>query len=183
MCIRPVDMILRETDKTLMNWQKQLETPSPCRPYPPSLSASQLAAQGSPTSQATKIGSPSQQRKAELFSRFDVRETSFHVYTGRIDLHLCDDASPGRPHLVTHLVCLTSRKTHRGGLGLVHEEAHPCFPYLVQPSFKGIDACQFIRWLEKERVYWELLSMRGTHVVGWHCIWFVNVSKYFVGIL
>ena len=34
---------------------------------------------------------------------------------------------------------LTSRKTHRGGLGLggsVHEEAHPCF---VQPSFKGID--------------------------------------------
>jgi len=29
------------------------------------------------------------------------------------------------------------------GLGLggsVHEEAHPCFPYLVQPSFKGIDA-------------------------------------------
>jgi len=24
--------------------------------------------------------------------------------------------------------------------GSVHEEAHPCFPYLVQPSFKGIDA-------------------------------------------
>jgi len=22
----------------------------------------------------------------------------------------------------------------------VHEEAHPCFPHLVQPSFKGIDA-------------------------------------------
>jgi len=38
---------------------------------------------------------------------------------------------------------LTSQKTHRGGLGLgrsVHEEAHPSFPYLVQPSFKGIDA-------------------------------------------
>jgi len=38
---------------------------------------------------------------------------------------------------------LTSQKTHRGGLGLggsVHEEAHPCFPYFVQPSFKGIDA-------------------------------------------
>jgi len=32
----------------------------------------------------------------------------------------------------THLVWLTSQKTHRGGLGLsgpVHEEAHPCFPY------------------------------------------------------
>jgi len=38
---------------------------------------------------------------------------------------------------------LTSQKTHRGGLGLggsVHEEAHPCFPYLIQTSFKGIDA-------------------------------------------
>ena len=38
---------------------------------------------------------------------------------------------------------LTSQKTHHGGLGLggsVHEEAHPCFPYLIQTSFKGIDA-------------------------------------------
>ena len=38
---------------------------------------------------------------------------------------------------------LTSQKTLRGGLwlgGSVHEEAHPCFPYLVQPSFKGTDA-------------------------------------------
>ena len=44
--------------------------------------------------------------------------------------------------LVLLTLCgLTSQKTHRGGLGLggsVHEEAHPCFPYLVQPSFKGI---------------------------------------------
>ena len=33
--------------------------------------------------------------------------------------------------------------SHQGGLGLggsVHEEAHPCFPYLIQTSFKGIDA-------------------------------------------
>ena len=48
-------------------------------------------------------------------------------------------------HLVYSLtLCgLTSQKTHRGGLGFggsVHEEAHLCFPYLVQPSFKGIDA-------------------------------------------
>jgi len=45
--------------------------------------------------------------------------------------------------LLLTLCGLTSQKTHRGGLGLggsVHEEAHPCFPYLVQPSFKGIDA-------------------------------------------
>ena len=38
---------------------------------------------------------------------------------------------------------LTCQKTHQGGLGLggsVHEEAHPCFPYLIQTSFKGIDA-------------------------------------------
>jgi len=45
--------------------------------------------------------------------------------------------------LLLTLCGLTSRKTHRGGLGLggsVHEEAHPCFPYLVQLSFKGIDS-------------------------------------------
>ena len=45
--------------------------------------------------------------------------------------------------LLLTLCGLTSQKTHRGGLGLggsVHEEARPCFPYLVQPSFKGIDA-------------------------------------------
>ena len=41
--------------------------------------------------------------------------------------------------LLLTLCGLTSWKTHWGGLGLgvpVHEEAHPCFPYLVQPSFK-----------------------------------------------
>jgi len=35
---------------------------------------------------------------------------------------------------------LTSQKTHRGGLGLggsVHEEAHPCFRYLVQPAYSS----------------------------------------------
>jgi len=45
--------------------------------------------------------------------------------------------------LLLTLCGLTSHKTHRGGLGLggsVHEEAHLCFPYIVQPSFKGIDA-------------------------------------------
>jgi len=36
-----------------------------------------------------------------------------------------------------------SQKTHRGSIGLgglVHEEAHPCFPYIVQPPFKRTDA-------------------------------------------
>jgi len=41
-------------------------------------------------------------------------------------------------------VCgLTSQKTHRGGLGLsglVHEEAHPGFPYSAQSPLKDIDA-------------------------------------------
>ena len=37
--------------------------------------------------------------------------------------------------LLFTLFGLTIQKTHRGGLGLgglVHEEAHPCFPYLIQ---------------------------------------------------
>jgi len=45
--------------------------------------------------------------------------------------------------MILTLCGLTSQKTHQGGLGLgesVHEEAHPCFPYLIQTSFKGIDA-------------------------------------------
>ena len=53
---------------------------------------------------------------------------------------------PRKQTVITLLLTLwglTSQKIHRGGLGLggsVHEEAHPCFPYLVQPSFKGIYA-------------------------------------------
>ena len=45
--------------------------------------------------------------------------------------------------MILTLCGLTSQKTHRGGLGLggsVHEKVHPCFPYLVQPSFKSTDA-------------------------------------------
>jgi len=38
-----------------------------------------------------KTGTQSQLKKAETFARFDIKETSFHVYTGRIELHLCDD--------------------------------------------------------------------------------------------
>jgi len=50
--------------------------------------------------------------------------------------------------LLITLCGLTSQKTHRGSLGLsgsVHEEAHPCFPYLVQPSFKGTDAGSWVQ--------------------------------------
>lgn len=32
----------------------------------------------------------------KMFSVFDVRETSYHFYSQRIDLHLCDDAGTGR---------------------------------------------------------------------------------------
>jgi len=38
---------------------------------------------------------------------------------------------------------LTGQKTHQGGPvlgGSVHEEAHPCFPYFAQRTFKSIDA-------------------------------------------
>ena len=43
---------------------------------------------------------------------------------------------------------LTGQKTHQGGPGLgrsVHEEAHPCFPYFAQRTFKSIDAGGFHR--------------------------------------
>ena len=40
--------------------------------------------------------SRSQQAVAKMFARYDVQETSYHLYTGRVDLHLCDDAAPGK---------------------------------------------------------------------------------------
>ena len=45
---------------------------------------------------------------------------------------------------------LTGPKTQQGGPGLggsVHEEAHPCFPYFAQRTFKSIDAGGFHRRL------------------------------------
>ena len=42
-----------------------------------------------------------QQQKAgkskmdNFFERYNLIETSYHLYTGRIDLHLCDDTAPG----------------------------------------------------------------------------------------
>jgi len=53
--------------------------------------------------------------------------------------HLAWCHSPG----VTHLVWPRQPENPPGGLGLggsVHEEAHPCFPCFIQPSYKGIDA-------------------------------------------
>jgi len=45
-----------------------------------------------------KEGSASKKKKdpaslaaARVFSHYDVVETSYHVYSDRIDLHLCDD--------------------------------------------------------------------------------------------
>jgi len=68
-----------------------------------------------------------------------------HGSSGQTESIPCNGNSIGSSVLLTLLLTfcgLTSQKTHRGGLGLsrsVHEEAHPCFPYLVQPSFKGTD--------------------------------------------
>jgi len=50
--------------------------------------------------------------------------------------------------LLLTLCGLTSQKTHQGGPGLgglVHEEAHSCFPYFAQRTFKSIDAGGFHR--------------------------------------
>ena len=49
--------------------------------------------------QATRsTGTPQQQPSAaqKMFAIFDVRETSYHFFSQRIDLHLCDDNGPGR---------------------------------------------------------------------------------------
>jgi hypothetical protein len=40
--------------------------------------------------------SASMSQAQKMFSVFDVRETSYHFFSQRIDLHLCDDAGSGR---------------------------------------------------------------------------------------
>ena len=59
-------------------------------------------------------GSKSQQLKADLFKRFDIKETSYHLYTGRIDLHLCDDVTPGGTD-TTFILVLTYSDCYRLG--------------------------------------------------------------------
>lgn len=41
---------------------------------------------------------------AKVFSRYDVVETSYHLYSDRIDLHLCDD--PGGSECMVALFCV-----------------------------------------------------------------------------
>ena len=43
---------------------------------------------------------------ARVFSRYDVIETSYHFYSDRIDLHLCDD--PGGSELTRLFTIFTS---------------------------------------------------------------------------
>jgi len=55
----------------------------------------------SPTHGATpQQGNRSVQAIVQLFNQYDITETSYHLHTGRIDLHLCDDVAPG---MLTHL--------------------------------------------------------------------------------
>jgi len=58
--------------------------------------------------------------------------------------------------LLLTLYGLSSQKTHRGGPGLgrpVHEEAHPCFPYFIQLSFKSTDAVEASTTIRYEMVF------------------------------
>ena len=69
--------------------------------------------------------------------------------TARPDM-MFTDTLPGLFSLTLSLtLCgLTGQKTHQGGPGLggsVHEEAHPCFPYFAQRTFKSNYAGGFHR--------------------------------------
>ena len=56
----------------------------------------QRSPQPNVTTATGKGGSKSQQSIAKLFAQYDMVETSYHLYTGRVDLHMCDDSAPGR---------------------------------------------------------------------------------------
>ncbi|KAI0227386.1 UHRF1-binding protein 1-like [Lamellibrachia satsuma] len=48
----------------------------------------------SPTHGTTAQQPKPAQAISQLFTKYDITETSYHLHTGRIDLHLCDDAAP-----------------------------------------------------------------------------------------
>jgi len=78
-------------------------------------------------------------REVDLFADFACG--MLHWWTSYSLFNLSTDSTHAVVLGLLALCGLTSQKTHRGGLGLggsVHEEAHLCFPYLVQPSFKAI---------------------------------------------
>ena len=62
---------------------------------------------------------------------------------------LTGEATQGEWQGLSLTLCgLTGQKTHQGGPGLggsVHEEAHPCFPYFAERTFKSINAGGFHR--------------------------------------
>ena len=53
--------------------------------------------------QTRKPGNKGQIAIAKLFAKYDVVETSYHLHTGRIDLHLCDDMAPGEKEILSSI--------------------------------------------------------------------------------
>ncbi|CAH1786953.1 unnamed protein product, partial [Owenia fusiformis] len=54
-----------------------------------------------PPSRQNRKSSPSQTAESamnKLFAKLDIKETSYHLYTGRLDLHLCDDTTADKAH-------------------------------------------------------------------------------------
>lgn len=60
------------------------------------ISTNPVQATQKPTNYNQQKASRSQISMAKLFTKYDVHETSYHLHTGRIDLHLCDDSAPGK---------------------------------------------------------------------------------------
>lgn len=77
--------LIQESNKTVQRKkaQKKLETLPEYQPY-----LDQTSMRPSESSQLTHA--------QKMFNLFDVHETSYHFFSQRIDLHLCDDAGTGR---------------------------------------------------------------------------------------
>ena len=77
--------LIQESNKTVQRKkaQKKLETLPEYQPY-----LDQTSMRPSDNSQLSHA--------QKMFNLFDVHETSYHFFSQRIDLHLCDDAGTGR---------------------------------------------------------------------------------------
>lgn len=79
--------LIQESNKTVQRKKalKKLQTLPEYQPY-----LNQTSSRPSENSQTILT------HAQKMFNLFDVHETSYHFFSQRIDLHLCDDAGTGR---------------------------------------------------------------------------------------
>lgn len=70
--------------------------------FPSLQSLSEIQGHSKDKANRNKKANSSANVAAKVFSRYDVVETSYHFYSDRIDLHLCDDPGGSKCSFITY---------------------------------------------------------------------------------